>query len=147
MLISRPNGAPVIMQTATNVSPFSLQTLPLAHYLYKSWIGTKALRIGHVVLDSAYLPVYAWDFKFVCDGACFLQFYCGIHISAWSYNPTVSAWEPVLESWDLIVKLDANKSAQVPHPSYRPFILAFFGQVAAPHQNSDFLCAMETILC
>lgn len=42
-----------------------------------------------------------------------MQFYCGIHISAWSYNPTISAWEPVLESWDLIVKVDANRESQV----------------------------------
>lgn len=48
-----------------------------------------------------------------------MQFYCGIYISAWSYNPTISAWEPVLESWDLIVKADANRSSQV-----EAFILA-----------------------
>lgn len=42
-----------------------------------------------------------------------MQFYCGIYISAWSYNPTISAWEPVLESWDLIVKVDANRDSQV----------------------------------
>lgn len=42
-----------------------------------------------------------------------MQFYCGIYISAWSFNPNISAWEPVLESWDLIVKIDANKSSQV----------------------------------
>jgi hypothetical protein len=41
-----------------------------------------------------------------------MQFYCGIQISAWSYNPTISAWEPVLESWDLIIKLDSNKGGQ-----------------------------------
>lgn len=42
-----------------------------------------------------------------------MQLYCGIHISAWSYNPTITAWEPVLESWDLIVKVDANHDPQV----------------------------------
>ena len=44
--------------------------------------------------------------------AAVMQFYCGIHISAWSFNPNISAWEPVLESWDLIVKVDANKRGQ-----------------------------------
>ena len=42
-----------------------------------------------------------------------MQFYCGIYVSAWSFNPNISAWEPVLESWDLIVKVDANKNSQV----------------------------------
>lgn len=42
-----------------------------------------------------------------------LQFYCGIQISAWSFNSTIPAWEPVLESWDLIIKIDANSSGKV----------------------------------
>lgn len=49
--------------------------------------------------------------------AAVMQLYAGIHISAWSFNPTISAWEPVLESWDLIIKMDANKSPQVPSVS------------------------------
>ena len=45
--------------------------------------------------------------------ATVMQFYCGISVSAWSFNPVVSAWEPLLESWNLIVKMDANKSPTV----------------------------------
>lgn len=41
------------------------------------------------------------------------QFYCGIQVSAWSFNSTIPAWEPVLESWDLIVKVDANSTGKV----------------------------------
>ena len=45
-----------------------------------------------------------------------MQAYLGIHISAWSFNPVIPAWEPILESWNLIIKLDANSSAAVrPH--------------------------------
>ena len=49
-----------------------------------------------------------------------LQLYCGIQISAWSYNAAISAWEPVLESWDLIVKVDANQQETVSSVSSRP---------------------------
>lgn len=41
------------------------------------------------------------------------QMYCELHTSAWSFNPNIAAWEPVLESWDFIVNVDINKSAQV----------------------------------
>ena len=42
-----------------------------------------------------------------------LQAYCGIRTSIWSYNPLVTAWEPVIEPWDLIVKLDSNSADTV----------------------------------
>lgn len=42
-----------------------------------------------------------------------LQAYCGVHIAAWTFNPYISAWEPLLESWDLILSLDSNSAAEV----------------------------------
>jgi hypothetical protein len=50
-----------------------------------------------------------------------VQAYCGIRTSIWSYNPRITAWEPVIEPWDLIVKLDAN-SSNVVRPSVRPSV-------------------------
>ena len=52
-----------------------------------------------------------------------LQFYCGIQVSAWSFNSRIAAWEPVLESWDLIVKVDANSGSTVRHPCALPAII------------------------
>ena len=37
----------------------------------------------------------------------------GVLVSAWSYNTLISAWEPILEPWDLILKLDINTSSLV----------------------------------
>ena len=37
----------------------------------------------------------------------------GLRSSLWSYNPMLTAWEPVIEPWDVIVKLDSNRSNEV----------------------------------
>lgn len=42
-----------------------------------------------------------------------LQAYMGVVISAWSYNALIQAWEPILEPWNLIFKMDVNSSAMV----------------------------------
>ena len=42
-----------------------------------------------------------------------VQAYMGVTTSAWSYNALISAWEPILEPWDFILKLDINSSAMV----------------------------------
>ena len=34
-----------------------------------------------------------------------------MRLSVWSYNALVTAWEPVLEPWDVIAKADLNSSA------------------------------------
>ena len=39
------------------------------------------------------------------------QAYLGVRLSVWSYNALVTAWEPVLEPWDVIAKADLNSSA------------------------------------
>ncbi len=49
------------------------------------------------------------------------QAYLGVRLSVWNYNALVAAWEPVLEPWDVIAKLDLNSSTTVralaPHTS------------------------------
>lgn len=47
----------------------------------------------------------------VCFG---VQAYIGFRSSIWSFNPVVAAWEPVMEPWDIILKLDVNPSPLVP---------------------------------
>ncbi len=37
----------------------------------------------------------------------------GVLTSAWSYNAVIQAWEPILEPWKLIVKMDMNTSGIV----------------------------------
>ena len=61
-----------------------------------------------------------------------LQFYCGIQVSAWSFNSRIAAWEPVLESWDLIVKVDANSGSTVRHPCDLPASI-IDSRLACPH--------------
>ncbi|KAK9819963.1 hypothetical protein WJX72_004515 [[Myrmecia] bisecta] len=40
-----------------------------------------------------------------------MQAYMGFTTSLWSYNATITAWEPVIEPWDLIVKADTNTTS------------------------------------
>lgn len=42
-----------------------------------------------------------------------MQAYMGVLTSAWSYNAVIQAWEPILEPWKLIVKMDMNTSGIV----------------------------------
>ena len=42
-----------------------------------------------------------------------MQAYIGFCSSIWSFNPIVAAWEPVMEPWDIILKLDANPNTLV----------------------------------
>ncbi len=37
----------------------------------------------------------------------------GLRSSLWSYNPLLTAWEPIIEPWDVILKLDSNRSHEV----------------------------------
>ncbi|KAK9908805.1 hypothetical protein WJX75_003140 [Coccomyxa subellipsoidea] len=41
--------------------------------------------------------------------------YMGVLTSAWSYNAVIQAWEPILEPWKLIVKMDMNTSGIMAH--------------------------------
>ena len=41
------------------------------------------------------------------------QAYMGFCSSMWSFNPVVSAWEPVMEPWDLIVTMASNPNPLV----------------------------------
>ncbi len=53
---------------------------------------------------------------FCCWG---MQVYIGFRGSSWSFNQVVAAWEPVMEPWDIILKMDANPSplvGAVTHP-------------------------------
>ena len=72
-----------------------------------------------------------------------LQFYCGIQVSAWSFNSRIAAWEPVLESWDLIVKVDANSGSTVGRPCALPAIL-IDSRLACPHAGFHFRCVTST---
>ena len=46
-----------------------------------------------------------------------LQAYIGVHMSAWSYNNLIQAWEPILEPWNVILKADMNTGSLVrPNP-------------------------------
>ncbi len=48
-----------------------------------------------------------------------MQAYIGFRSSIWSFNQVVAAWEPVMEPWDIILKMDANPSplvGAVTHP-------------------------------
>lgn len=42
-----------------------------------------------------------------------MQAYIGFRSSIWSFNPVVAAWEPVMEPWDIILKLDVNPTPLV----------------------------------
>lgn len=42
-----------------------------------------------------------------------MQASLGLRSSLWSYNPMLIAWEPVIEPWDVIIKLDSNRSHEV----------------------------------
>lgn len=42
-----------------------------------------------------------------------VQAYIGVHMSAWSYNNLVQAWEPILEPWNVILKADMNTGSMV----------------------------------
>ena len=42
-----------------------------------------------------------------------LQAYIGVHMSAWSYNNLIQAWEPILEPWNVILKADMNTGSLV----------------------------------
>lgn len=42
-----------------------------------------------------------------------MQAYIGFRSSIWSFNQVVAAWEPVMEPWDIILKMDANPSPLV----------------------------------
>ena len=46
-----------------------------------------------------------------------MQAYIGFRSSIWSFNPVVAAWEPVMEPWDIILKLDVNPTPLVKHPA------------------------------
>ncbi len=50
------------------------------------------------------------------------QAYLGVRLSVWSYNALVTAWEPVLEPWDVIAKLDLNSSATVRASLHAPLL-------------------------
>lgn len=54
------------------------------------------------------------------------QAYMGVTTSAWSYNALISAWEPILEPWDFILKTDINSSAMV--------------RACTTHRHTDQLC-------
>jgi hypothetical protein len=47
------------------------------------------------------------------DNVALPQASLGLRSSLWSYNPMLTAWEPVIEPWDVIVKLDSNRSNEV----------------------------------
>ena len=49
-----------------------------------------------------------------------MQAYIGVHMSAWSYNNLIQAWEPILEPWNVILKADMNTGSMV---SSLPLIL------------------------
>ena len=60
-------------------------------------------------LKCAWLMFWCWG----------MQAYIGFRSSIWSFNQVVAAWEPVMEPWDIILKMDANPSplvSAVPHP-------------------------------
>lgn len=37
----------------------------------------------------------------------------GVRSSLWSYNPLLTAWEPVIEPWGVLLKLDSNRGHEV----------------------------------
>ena len=47
-----------------------------------------------------------------------MQAYIGFRSSIWSFNQVVAAWEPVMEPWDIILKMDANPSPLVGAVTY-----------------------------
>ena len=42
-----------------------------------------------------------------------LQAYAGLQTSLWSYNSQIRSWEPVMEPWNTIIKLEANSTETV----------------------------------
>jgi hypothetical protein len=42
-----------------------------------------------------------------------LQAHVCVHMSAWSYNSLIQAWEPILEPWNLLLKADMNTGSMV----------------------------------
>ena len=61
------------------------------------------------------------------------QAYMGVITSAWSYNALISAWEPILEPWDFILKADINSSAMV--------------HACTVQRNTDKPCWQEATFC
>ena len=47
-----------------------------------------------------------------------MQAYIGLRSNTWSFNQVVAAWEPVMEPWDIILKMDANPSPLVGAVTY-----------------------------
>ena len=45
-----------------------------------------------------------------------LQAYAGLQTSLWSYNSQIRSWEPVMEPWNTIIKLEANSTETVRCP-------------------------------
>ena len=42
-----------------------------------------------------------------------LQAHMHIQISIWSFNSVIESWEPVMEPWGLLTKLELNRAAEV----------------------------------
>ena len=42
-----------------------------------------------------------------------LQAYAGLQTSLWSYNAQIRSWEPVMEPWNTIIKLESNATETV----------------------------------
>ncbi len=54
----------------------------------------------------------------------------GVLTSAWNYNAIIQAWEPILEPWKLIFKMDINTSGIV-----RPIFFVQIMRVPGFHVN------------
>lgn len=53
-------------------------------------------------------------------GASVMQAHLGVRACAWTYNAVITAWEPLIEPWDLILKLESNSSPFVRAPADLP---------------------------
>lgn len=42
-----------------------------------------------------------------------LQAHLDVQVSIWSFNSVIESWEPVMEPWGLLTKLELNRTSQV----------------------------------
>ena len=59
------------------------------------------IELGRINAGMARLPISV------------LQAHLHVQISIWSYNSVIESWEPVMEPWGLLTKLELNRMSEV----------------------------------
>lgn len=67
---------------------------------------------------------------------CFVvQASLGLRSSLWSCNPMLAAWEPVIEPWDVIIKLDSNRGQEVDKTAASQSTVIFVARHTSLHNS------------